>query len=875
MRSKRSTPPSLVKTPATSASDVTELINIRNQLKVEIKKNAVLRALADQRTSEAVLLAKEVAGAQEKLHKAGEKLEILNRTARELAQTRLAAVFNNALDGMMTIDANGIIESFNPSCERIFGYMADEVIGKHMKLLMPNPGRRNHEGNLFQYLETVKAEVFGMPGREVISERKDGSAFTAEMSISTFQLEDGQYFTGIIRDVTARKTAEEQLLRDKSKAEQLLQEKDTAERQLKEQMHLLATIVENLPIALFAKDVQDDYRLIMWNAKAEQLMDLKKEEVLGQTDYNNFPSIEADCFRATDEKIMASGLIVDIAEEDVTTARGTWTAHTIKVPIYDEAGKPTILLGISEDITERKQAEKTAIARIEADRANQAKSEFLANMSHELRTPLNSIMGMTSLLEDTSLMADQREMVNTVYQSSSALLEIVNDILDLSRIEANVMILEPIGIDIVSLIGRTIDTLKPFASKKNLGLSCVYNTKDIPYVTGDPGKIARILVNLVNNAIKYTVKGAIRVEIDYKSLPEGKIQLSCKVFDTGVGIESQKLGVIFEKFTQVDNSTTRKFGGTGLGLAITKHLVEMMGGSVHAESTYGKGSVFSIVIPLDTTATLHTEFAKEIKALSQLHSSGIIPTDKVRILVAEDHALNQAYIKRVFAKYKIEHFNIVENGNAVLEAMAKTKYDIILMDCHMPEMNGYETTEHIRILEANGVVHIPIVAMTANAMTGDREKCLKAGMDDYVSKPFSPEKLKNILVRWIQFSDNKIEDPAALEQSAPVDFKNLRSYSEGDREEERHFVALFIQQNSEVLERLRANCVEGESEEWVAAAHLGRGGAASIGATYLCTLAGNAQNLVVGTAEERRNHLSALETETKRVLAFLSAQGLC
>ena len=714
---------------ATSEFNVHELKRVGEQLNEQLTLNAELRELASRKASEAALLARQVTAAKQKLAQAGVELELLNRKAKELAQTRLSAVFQNALDGMMTIDANGIVESFNPACERIFGYGADEVIGSHMKMLMPDPEHKGHDRNLFEYLETVKTKIFGMPGREVLSTRKDGSAFMAEMSISTFQLEDGQHFTGIIRDVTARKAAEA-------------------------------------------------------------------------------------------------------------------------------------------------QEEQSTIARVESERANLAKSEFLANMSHELRTPLNSILGMTELLEDTSLMAEQQAMLRAVNQSASALLEIVNDILDLSRIEANVMALEPIGIDIVSLIARTIETLKPFASKKNLTLQADYKTKNIPYVLGDPGKIARVFVNLINNAIKYTIEGGVSVEVAYERPSEKTIELLCVISDTGVGIEKDKLEVIFEKFTQVDSSTTRKFGGTGLGLAITKHLAEMMGGSVRADSVFGKGSVFSIMIPLTVTDTLHGEFAKEIKELSHVSSANAISGDNVRILVAEDHTLNQAFIRKVFHKYRIKHFAIVDNGNEVLEAMKKDTFDIILMDCHMPEKNGYEATADIRALERGGNVHIPIVAMTANAMTGDRQKCMLAGMDDYLSKPFGPDKLKSILARWIQFSDTKTGGLTGSEQSDPVDFTNLRSFSDGDVEEERRFVELFVRQNAEALDRLRDNCKDGESAEWVAAAHLAKGGAVSIGATHLSALAEKAQKLVVAAWQERRKQLAEMERETERVRQFLEEQNL-
>jgi len=649
------------------------------------------------------------------------------------------------------------------------------------------------------------------------------------------------------------------------------------------QLELLCKVIEHIPVPIFIKDVRDEYRLIAWNPKCEEVLEIPKKRILGTTGYELFPKEEADFFRATDQRVMRAKKLVDIPKENVTTARGTWLAHTIKIPIYDKKGLPALLIGIIADLPENEKIVEAVKAKEEANRANRAKSEFLANMSHELRTPLNSIIGMTQLLRDDMTLPEPLvETVDIIAQASLSLLSIVNDILDLSRIEAKVVALESIGIDVVSLIDRTIDTLQPLATKKKLGLARVYKTQRIPYVLADPLRLARIITNLVGNGLKYTLAGSVCLEVGYDRLTAEKIGLWFNVIDTGVGIAKDKQKMIFDKFTQVDSSTTRKFGGTGLGLTITKQLVEMMGGTIGVESEPGKGSVFSVVIPFTTTHMLYKDAEAAATRDQASRCQGTVPNHKARILVAEDHSLNQAFIRKLFQKFDLPHMTLAENGNEALAALQKEKYDIILMDCHMPEKNGYEATEEIRRMEAGRNVHIPIVAMTADAMPGDRERCIKAGMDDYLSKPIDADKLKNILKRWIKFEDSAAASeavPAANdisegEKGDPIDFSYMRAFTGGNKEEEKHLFGLFFEQGLKAMQALKEHCIDGECSAWVQAAHLIKGSAAHIGATRMRMLCEKAQEQHTATAAERQRHFSMLELEMRRIRQFLIGRNL-
>ncbi|MDR3425192.1 MAG: cache domain-containing protein [Alphaproteobacteria bacterium] len=402
-----------------------------------------------------------------------------------------------------------------------------------------------------------------------------------------------------------------------------------------------------------------------------------------------------------------------------------------------------------ENLIERiKLEENFRIAKENADTANRAKSEFLANMSHELRTPLNSIMGMNRILQESGLAAEQQELAEIMFRSSTNLLEIVNDILDLSKIEAGETILEHIGFDPKHVLNTVAASLDSVASEKSVYIERHFSEDVFPYLLGDPTRLSRILMNLVGNAIKYTEKGHVEIHASCDRPDETHATFRCKVVDTGIGIPKDKLESIFDKFVQADASTTRKYGGTGLGLAITRHLVDIMGGKIGVESHEGGGSTFWFTIPFEITDRLHEEkHVRHQKALL-----GTVLPEKARILVAEDHPLNQMLIKKTMQKFGIGHFEVVATGVEVLRLWQEAAWDVILMDCHMPEKNGYDATEEIRSLEKETGAHIPIVAMTANAMTSDREKCLLCGMDDYISKPINVDALQETLGRWLRFN---------------------------------------------------------------------------------------------------------------------------
>jgi len=634
---------------------------------------------------------------------------------------------------------------------------------------------------------------------------------------------------------------------------------------------ILHTIVANLPVALFAKDVTDDYRIIMWNKAAEQLFGMPACAMIGTTDFDHFPHNEAEFFRATDERVMQSKSVVDIAEEPITTARGTWPSHTVKVPIFDAQGEPSILFGIVEDISIRKEAEQHLADKISAEHANQAKSEFLANMSHELRTPLNSIMGMSYLLQKTVLSDGQHKMLEAVLQASDLLLKTVDDILDLSKIEAQQVTLEEIGFDMGAVFSQAITLMQPLAAQKHLRLGYTAPSSAMPQVMGDPVRITRILNNLIGNALKYTPQGHVQVTLAWEEISENHVHMVCKVADTGIGIAPEKHAMIFDEFSQADSSTTRKYGGTGLGLAITQQLVEMMGGSITLDSKLGEGACFTVQIPFKKASEIDAEWAKSM-GCAQPCVKGLNP-ETVQVLVAEDNPLNQLFMEKMLDGFGFKNVHMAANGRLALDAYAAQPFDLIFLDCHMPEKSGYEVALAIRAAERGGDVRVPIVAMTANVMFGERDKCLSAGMDEYIGKPIDLDKFRTMLARWVALAP--LPQSRSIQALPPaVDMQQIEAYAHGDRASQLQIVQLFMEHAHEMLEQLQSYCIDGVSKPWYDAAHLMKGSAANIGALLLYDLCNEAQDCISEGAARRSILLQKIEAELQRIEEFFATHGL-
>jgi PAS domain S-box-containing protein len=651
--------------------------------------------------------------------------------------------------------------------------------------------------------------------------------------------------------------------------------------EMRRQKNMLNTLLNNMPLAIFAKDAQNGYRWLMINTMAEKMFCLKNADVIGHVDSDFFPKEEADFFRSTDEKVMAGGQLVDIDAESVTTPFGTLTAHTLKVPIFDENGKPSILLGIMEDVTENfRVQDELRIAKEQAEHANQAKSEFLANMSHEIRTPMNGIIGLTRLLAETDLDRNQEQSVRAIVNSSESLLFLLNDILDFSKIEAGELTLEEAPFNLKGSLQNVIDLLSPLASKKGLVINYRYANDAPESIIGDQIRISQILINLVGNALKFTDKGHVTLSVSVKEQKNPQEYLySFLVEDTGVGIPSEMQSQLFRKFSQGDASTTRKYGGTGLGLAISKSLIEMMGGKVSFTSQPGQGTAFTTMISLRKAVT---EIVWDHKIRTNLQRQQTVKDfARYRILVADDHPVNMLFAVKLLRKMGFTRIDEATNGIEVLKKQegAETGYDLVLMDCQMPEMDGFEACRKIREKEQKeGRKRVPVIAMTAQAMKGDRNTCLLAGMDDYVSKPVNPDKLHDVLSRWLIGDKNGDNDSraetaavATTDEEAPVDLSHLELFTEGDLDQEKLLGDLFFKVGEHSLSILRKH-ISGNNttNDRKAAAHKFKGSAAQIGANVLSALCLKEEKEDQLSNDDRRLLLCGIAEEFDNVKAFFA-----
>lgn len=644
----------------------------------------------------------------------------------------------------------------------------------------------------------------------------------------------------------------------------------------------LTTILDNMLQGVITINAKGE--ILTFNRWAETLFGYTQAEIIGQ----NVKILMPEPYQSEHDSYLdryaktGKANILEVPREMVAISKaGKTFPINLRITEVKTSADESYFVGLVLDISQQKERElKLRQAKREADQASKAKSDFLANMSHELRTPLNSILGLTKIiLSDGRLENETRENLNIIDKASNALLNTVNDILDLSKIEAGYIELINKPFNANGLILSLIDQIRPLASKK--GLTVLDNVKTMPptYLIGDEFRLFRVLLNLAGNAVKYTNDGHIEISIEFRELENNKLEFICKISDTGIGIAADKVDKIFQKFSQADETIERRFGGTGLGLSITKHLTEIMGGKIKVQSIVNQGSVFTISIPFEKT----TRIAEDEQTKQKNHvplPENRIPAEQAHILIAEDHEFNKLVISKMLNRLGFNTFKIADNGRLAVEAFKSQSWNAILMDIHMPEMSGHQAAQKIRKLESepdNSGSPIPIIAMTADVMPGTREDCLRSGMNSYISKPVDEFVLRSVLEHWFILKETNLSDPDEKKRyrpedsanSAPANLKIIMDYAGGNPEALKQLTKSFLSKSDEDMKGLEEAAKEGDNTKWKGLAHKIKGSSGYMGAETLRKLCEEAQLMTDATPQDMEKKFETISSEYKKVSEFI------
>lgn len=705
----------------------------------------------------------------------------------KLSESRYRSIFDNSQAIICTHDMDGRIIEINKTAINLLGYSYEELVGSQLSAIIPEEKRADFDN---VYMRDISR--YGKSGGIMVVMSKEGRKLY--LIYQNFRVDnegERSFVTAFAQDITLR---------------------IEAERALKKSEEKYRGIIENMNLGLI--EVDNTETIIYANHSFCEMSGYESDELIGRS----APSI----FLKGDNQEVA-------VETNHRRRQGQSDAYEVKVknkrgelkwwlisgaPVIESDGSFAGSIGIHLDITRQKNLEdELRKAKSDAEYSAHAKELFLANMSHEIRTPMNAILGIGRLMSKTTLSAQQRFYLDTIQNAANNLLVIINDLLDFSKIEAGKIAFEYIGFNLKELLAHAVSVLRHRAEEKGLALRFECEEGVAPVLIGDPYRINQVLLNLLGNSIKFTEQGAVTVSCRLAKDDTQTQRISFKVQDTGIGMGEDFLKHLFDKFTQEDESVTRKFGGTGLGMSITKQLVELMGGNIKVDSRKHEGTVISFDIsfpkgygndlPEITTAEVDTQILKG-----------------KRILLVEDNDMNRLLARTVLAQYGAEVLE-ANDGSAAIARLEQESYDLILMDVQMPVKDGLETTRHIR---SHIDTSVPIIALTANAFKQEEEKCLQAGMNDFISKPFEEDKMVQLVAQWlgkgrVMAVTEKTSGNEPDAKAVTYDLSKLHTIARGDEEFIRKMLELFIREIPKTIGQMQEAFQAGDMKTLGALAH--------------------------------------------------------
>ena len=629
---------------------------------------------------------------------------------------RVRLIINTALDAVVMSNASGIITEWNAQAEVMFGWTCNQAVGRQMsEMIVPPEYRAAHQEGMNRYLSTGVPRILNKR-IEITAMDKQNRIFPMELTVTAQQFRGETFFTAFARDIS-----------DRIKSEEKLRESEEQFRQLADSIPQLAWTTDHTGSIYWYNQRWYDYTGT----------DFEEMQGWGWQNVHHPDYVEGVTER------FKEAIKLGLAWEDTFPLRSKTGEYrwflSRAFPIRNLRGENIRWFGTNTDITEQREAREVA------ESANIAKTEFLANMSHEIRTPMNAVIGLSNILARSQPLTEkQKNYVRTMQTSADSLLSLINDLLDIAKIESHNMELEQVPFSLTQMIQEVISMMAVRVKEKGLTFTCDTECAKNHIYIGDPMRLRQIILNLCSNAIKFTNQGSVHISIACKASEKPDAEDICiSVKDTGIGIEKDKLVWIFQKFVQADTSISRKYGGTGLGLAITKTLVDAMNGTIHVESEEGNGSLFKFCLPL--RLSLDGEAVVSSPIPPDNSDNHIRTKNKPLVLLVEDYAPNVMVAQTFLEQFGYDS-DVANDGSEAVEKIKTGNYAAILMDVQMPGMNGLEATQRVRDYESKEQkLRVPIIGMTAHALAGDRERCLGVGMDGYISKPFNPDELEKII----------------------------------------------------------------------------------------------------------------------------------